>query len=132
MVWLVLSLRYGRPTRVLSAHPLPALKSLHQGSSDLVRSMASGSEAPNRASGLRTCLTRWMGRSAAAASRFRGQSPLDVLVDRFDRDPSGLAFLITVQLTRVDEIVQLLARDLDGPHGLIRRCYERRFQRDGI
>jgi len=34
--------------------------------------------------------------SAAAANRFRGQSSLDVFVDRFDRDPSGLAFRITL------------------------------------
>ncbi|MDE5442531.1 hypothetical protein GWG65_13945 [Bradyrhizobium sp. CSA207] len=58
---------------------------------------------------LRTLLVVSRGCSAAAPNRFCYQSALDVVIDRFDRDASRLAFSITLQLARVDKFVQLFS-----------------------
>lgn len=72
------------------------------------------------------------GCGAAAARSFRCQPAFDVCADRFDRDTPRLAFRVTLQLARVDELVQLFTRDLDRPHCLVRRCHEGNFQGNGV
>src|SRR6185437_5730786 len=114
MVWLVLSLQYGQRTRALSAHPLSALKCLHQGSSDQVRSMGVRLESREPRVTLKNGIDLF-----DRMCRFRGQSALDIVVDRFNRDAPRFALRVALQLTRVDKLVQLLARDLDSPHRLV-------------
>jgi hypothetical protein len=71
-----------------------------------------------------------MGYCAAAPSRFCCESSFDVVVYRLDYDAPRFAFGVAFQLARVDEFVQLFARDLDRPHRLLRRSYERDVKPD--